>query len=162
MLLPAHIQAADFSAPEIQLPEVDPPKEPNDIYPITVEVKDDIVDSVKIFFRAIGDTGVFTSLPLLPSPEQNKYTTDLPDNAFKKTGIEYYVEAKDPAKNTSQAPSPDMPRQILLRKNGINWWWVTLGAVAVGAALSAGSDSSAAPTSTPTSLTVIARPPAAP
>jgi len=143
----ADVQAADFSAPLIELPLSNLPEKSASVRQIAVKVEDENgVVAVKIYYRTIGENSTYKALPLLPSANAVFYSVDLPAEAFIEPGIEYYIEARDVANNVSQAPFPGTPRRIAVNKalqtivqssdKKINWWWVALGVVAAGVALS--------------------------
>ncbi len=142
----ADTQAADFSAPLIELPLSNLHEKSASVRQIAVKVEDDNgVASVTLYYRIIGEGGVYNTLPLLPSSNPAIYTVNLPAEAFVKPGIEFYIEAKDIANNISQSPFPGTPRRMAVNKSPqttaqnwtkkINWWWVALGVVATGAVL---------------------------
>lgn len=147
----ADVQAADFSAPLIELPISNLQEKSASVRQIAVKVEDENgVVSVKIHYRTIGEDSSYNTLPLLPSANAAIYTVDLPAEAFIEPGIEYYIEARDVANNVSQSPFPGTPRRIAVNKalqtivqssdKKINWWWVALGVAAAGAALSSAGD----------------------
>ena len=151
----ADIQAADFSAPLIELPISNLPEKSASVRQIAAKVEDENgVVSVKIHYRTIGEDSTYNTLPLLPSANAAIYTVDLPAEAFIEPGIEFYIEARDVANNVSQSPFPGTPRRIVVNKalqtivqssdKKINWWLVAVGVVATGAALSNYYDSETA------------------
>jgi hypothetical protein len=143
LLLPPPSPAADFSAPLITLPVAQPVEKGADHYRISAEVSDETgLVSVDLRYRNIGDTGDFKTLALAPSRGGKIYAATIKIDTTNSPGIEYYIEARDSANNISEEPFPDASRQVHFpstkqtKKSGTKkYWWMALGALAVGAAI---------------------------
>ena len=141
LLLPPPLLAADFSAPLITLPVAQPVEAGADSYRISAEVSDETgLVSVDLHYRQIGDEGEYKTRALTPSRGGNIYATTLEIDTANNRGIEYYIEARDSANNISEEPFPDSPRQVLFpdtkqakKSSKKKYWWMALGALAIGA-----------------------------
>ena len=146
--LPPQLSAADFSAPLITLPVAQPVEKGADSYRISAEVSDETgLVSVDLRYRKIGDTGDFKTLALAPSRGGKIYSATIKIDTADSPVIEYYIEARDSANNISEEPFPDTPREVHFpdtkqskKSSTKKYWWMALGALAIGAVAADRSD----------------------
>ena len=117
LLVLGQVQAADFSAPLIDLPTVKFPPEATAPLQIKAIVDDDSgIDSVTLYYRIIGRNTHFTAIALTPSKGNDKeYSTNIPATDWQGKSIEFYVEARDIANNVTQEPFPNNPKKAIFR-----------------------------------------------
>lgn len=77
-------------------------------YLITATITDNkLVGGAKVFYRGIASesSGAFTSSPLVLNSSTSKYEFNVPESAYDKYGIEFYLEASDVAGNAVTSPA---------------------------------------------------------
>ena len=78
-------------------------------YHIQVVVKDNRrVAKVVLHFREAGSSNKYVALPMV-SMGRGVYAAIIPASITARSGVEYFVEAKDQAGNVTQAPYPTKP-----------------------------------------------------
>ena len=77
-------------------------------YLIAATITDNkLVGGAKVFYRGIASesSGAFTSSTLVLNSSTSKYEFSVPESAFDKYGIEFYLEASDAAGNSVTSPA---------------------------------------------------------
>jgi len=168
----AEDEALDLIAPSI---DVSPIKEarPNKILILSAKVTDNKnVGKVTLYYRS-NKTQDYKNVEMSKGGEGDVYFVTLPKRVVQKPNIEYYIQAADQAGNSVFYGYNYSPKKIKifkgaksqssklklgsLNKTSTNssqakkssskkWLWIGLGALAAGAALSAGGGSDAPPT----------------
>lgn len=116
-------------------------------------VDNDELESVKLFYRFSGQS-VFNEVEMIPVAASSNYSTQVDTSAVESDGpeaIEYYIRAEDvsgnlvlkgfafePLERTFEMPvvepvAPVATAEEIKPKRGINWLYVGLGVLAVGA-----------------------------
>ncbi len=77
-------------------------------YLIAATISDNkVVSAAKVFYRGISSesTGAFTSAALALNSSTTKYEFSVPEAAFDKYGLEFYLEGADAAGNSTRSPA---------------------------------------------------------
>lgn len=158
----AEIVQSDDDAPKIVHSPINRPLSLDQDLLIVATVTDNMrVETVKLFYRRIGEIQ-YKMISMGQGASKSTYTIILPAELFSDSGVEYYIQASDPAGNTglygfsfspvkisTQLSSPGtsdltLPRQDSNEKNkgGKKWLWIGLGALVLGAVAGGGGGGS--------------------
>lgn len=147
---PLQVMAADMSAPII-VPTVQQPFDKDDeSIRIGASVNDDqSLSEVVLHYRTLGSVSAFESVPMERQQTPSLFEVILKGEQLSAPGLEYYIEARDGAGNISQQPFPSSPTTVAIEKrvasedsSKINWLWVGLGVLVVGALAGGGGGGS--------------------